>query len=254
MKGHGSLFAILLSLLLLSPGSSLADSLSVLDHLFAQAPLTVQGTSASPELPGLQGVDEDRVALPGNRFEIPVTSNTRVCVEYQFLDIRLEQALTDQGTPPKRMGFLMSTGIESPMEMRMLELGVTQNLSLAQNHELFFCLGGRALLLDAEGGDTSPVSDRVFPERVNDFLPLPSVGIGFRLLPLPSLGIYGTAKGLTAGSSRTVLDAEAGLVVHIAKGVTLSGGYRRLQINAGSTTIGDEIDFVGGFAAVEIPF
>jgi hypothetical protein len=90
-------------------------------------------------------------------------------------------------------------------------------------------------------------------ERESVKVALPAIGVGFGL-KLPLAGLKGEVTGVGAGTIGRLVDAEAALTVIPAPFVTLSGGYRFLELKADKDDT--EVDFTldGPFATLSIGF
>ncbi len=84
--------------------------------------------------------------------------------------------------------------------------------------------------------------------------PLPTIGVGAHLQPLPVLKAYANLSGLPLGSHGHFYDFEAGVRVNPAPIVSINLGYRRIYAHLDYHNDSGEIALKGPFAGLRVDF
>lgn len=206
------------------------------------------GTATDVDLESDLNIDDDD-GVPEGRVIWHLDPQNRVRLAYLRMDYEgsntLSRTIVFDGVT-----YAGGTAVDSDVELDYLRLGWIVDMAETEMATVGLLLEAKGFLADVElDAPTAGISNS------EDFAAaIPSAGLVTELHLLDHLQLFAEASGLPAGKYGHFLDAEAGLKLFFMENVSISGGYRVIDMEFDHDDDEGDLAFAGPFAAVQVRF
>lgn len=141
--------------------------------------------------------------------------------------------------------YTIGVDVDSEMELAVYDIDFRHALIQVGNSEL--CWGVGVSIVDVDVSVEGDPGGGTVKESESALLPIPGLAIGGRLQPIDLLYFRAEARGVYAGSSGHVVDAEAAVGANLTRYFSVEAGYRIFDFGVDIDDVDASMTFDGFF-------
>jgi len=148
--------------------------------------------------------------------------------------------------------YTVGVDVDSEMELAFYDIDLRHAIVQVANSE--FCWGIGVSIVDLDVSVEGDPGGGTVTETESAVVPLPGLALGARLQPLDLVYVRAEARGLYAGSTGHIVDAEAAVGANLTRYFSVEGGYRIFDFSVDIDDVDASMTFDGAFVSASGQF
>jgi len=151
-------------------------------------------------------------------------------------------------------GTTYTTGVDVDSDMQLAFYDIDLRHAIIQIANSEICWGVGVSIVDLDVSVEGDPGGGTVKETESAIVPLPGLALGARLQPLDLVYARAEARGVYAGSTGHIVDAEAAVGANLTRYFSIEGGYRIFDFGVDVGDVDASMTFDGAFVSASAQF